>query len=56
MRAQMHSHGMVVVPGMLLGCHVGAAGPGDRVLVSSTPALCTPATSYVCMVVARRQG
>ena len=36
MRAQIHFHGMAVIPGMLLGCHVGVAGPGYRVLVSST--------------------
>ena len=44
MRARMHSHGMEVVAGMLPGCHVGVAGPGDRVLASSTLH-----AGYVCM-------
>ena len=48
MRAQMHSYGMAVVPSMLLSCHVGVAGQGDRVLVSSTLH-----AGYVCMVVGK---
>mgnify|MGYP006952982477 CR=1 FL=1 len=36
MRARMHSYGLAVVAGMLPGRHVGVAGLGDRVLVSST--------------------
>ena len=48
MRAQIHFHGMAVVPGMLPGCHVGVAGPGYRVLVSSTLH-----AGYVCMVIGK---
>ena len=44
MRARMHSYGLAVVAGMLPG-HVGVAGVGDRVLVSSTLH-----AGYVCMV------
>ena len=44
----MHSHGMAVVATMLPGRHVGVAGPGDRVLVSSTLY-----AGYVCMVVGK---
>ena len=43
-RARMHSHGMAVVAGMLTGRHVGVAGPGDRVMASSTLH-----AGYVCM-------
>ena len=44
MRARMHSYGLAVVAGMLPGRHVGVAGLGDRVLVSSTLH-----AGYVCM-------
>ena len=45
MRARMHSYGLAVVDGMLPGRHVGVAGLGDRVPVSSTLH-----AGYVCMV------
>ena len=45
MRARMHSYGLAAVAGMLPGRHVGVAGVGDRVLVSSTLH-----AGYVCMV------